>query len=627
MLSRVPCRISTIWVVLALFVCRDALADDERPWRVLLLSDDFAMPASVTQMQAMEEELELRAGRPVEVYRESLDLVRFSGAEEAQATILRAKYSDVPLDLVVTLAPQSLLFAARHLTTLRDPSLPIVAFSVTEENLRDVQAHTMAAMTIPFDVSGTLDLAFALHPDRRRLAVVAGRSRYDQNWLARARTMLDARDDVIDVTYPGDGTLDEVIERIRTLPPDALVLYLSFTADAAGSRFASRDVAKRISEASPVPVYGIFESYVGYGAVATMAPSFVEHGKAAGELVLRVLNGEPGASLHVAAAPNPRCVADARELDRWRLETSALPLGCEIVFQQPSFWEQFRWQILGGLAVIALQAALIGGLLVQRRRSRAAAVALEHERNVAAHAARLATLGELSASIAHEISQPLAAILSNAEAGEMLLGTKAQNASTSLKEIFADIREDDLRAHDVVRRVRSLAQRRTPALQALDVNQVVADARRLLDVDAPRRGVVFEWDLAPLPLVNGDRVQLQQVIINLAVNAMDALSGQPPPRRRVVVKTRCIANQVQVSVRDYGSGIPDEHAGRLFESFFTTKPDGVGLGLSITRSIVAAHGGTIHAENRSDGALFMFSLPTLVTERHVATGVANVTAT
>ena len=615
MQSHAPRRIPTIClVVLALLVCRTALADDEAPWRVLLLSDDFAMPASVAQMQAMEEELELRAGRPVEVYRESLDLVRFSGAEQAQATILRAKYTDVPLDLVATLAPQSLLFAARHLTTLRDPSLPIVAFSVTEENLRDVQARTVAAMTIPFDLSGTLDLAFALHPGRRRLALVAGRSRYDQNWLARARTMLDARDDVIDATYPGDGPLDEVIDRIRTLPPDALVLYLSFTADAAGSRFASRDVAKRISEASPVPVYGIFESYVGYGAVATMAPSFVEHGKAAGDLVLRVLNGEPGASLHVASAPIPRCVADARELDRWRLKTSALPPGCEISFQQPSYWEQFRWQILGGLAVIALQAALIGGLLVQRRRSRAAALALEHERNVAAHAARLATLGELSASIAHEISQPLAAILSNAEAGEMLLGAKAQNASTSLREILADIRKDDLRARDVVRRVRALAQRRTPVLQALDVNQVVADARRLLEVEAPRRRVVFEWDLAPLPLVDGDRVQLQQVIINLAVNAMDALSEQPPARRRVVVKTRCVDNHVQVSVRDYGSGIRDEHASQLFESFFTTKSDGVGLGLSITRSIVAAHGGTIRAENRSDGALFTFSLPALVTE-------------
>jgi len=158
--------------------------------------------------------------------------------------------------------------------------------------------------------------------------------------------------------------------------------------------------------------------------------------------------------------------------------------------------------------VVALQAGLIAALLVHRRRSRTAAVALEHERNVAAHAARLATLGELSASIAHEISQPLAAILSNAEAGELLLDAKPHSAD-SLKEILADIRSNDLRARDVVRRVRALAQRRTPGLQLIDLNEVMADARRLLEADAPRRGVTFDWDLAPVPPVDGDPVQLQ----------------------------------------------------------------------------------------------------------------------
>jgi signal transduction histidine kinase len=190
-----------------------------------------------------------------------------------------------------------------------------------------------------------------------------------------------------------------------------------------------------------------------------------------------------------------------------------------------------------------------------------------------------------------------------------LLDTKSPSSSASLKEILADIRHNNLRARDVVRRVRALAQRRAPELEAVDLNDVIVDARRLLEADAPRRGMTFEWDLEPVPLVNGDRVQLQQVIINLAVNAMDAMAESPEGRRRVIVKTREVGGRVEVSVRDFGHGIREEDASRMFESFFTTKQDGVGLGLSIARSVVIEHGGTIRAESRSDGALFTFDLP------------------
>src|SRR5262249_38487998 len=162
-----------------------------------------------------------------------------------------------------------------------------------------------------------------------------------------------------------------------------------------------------------------------------------------------------------------------------------------------------------------------------------------------------AMLGELSASIAHEVSQPLGAILSNADAGTMILDSDAEGRIDEVREILADIRRDDLRAREVVRRVRALAQRREPELKPLDPNDLIAAVQPLLAADAARRDVTVELDLTPLPLVRGDRVQLQQVLANLILNAMDAMETVPVEQRRVRLQSRRIDGKVELRVRDF----------------------------------------------------------------------------
>jgi PAS domain S-box-containing protein len=234
----------------------------------------------------------------------------------------------------------------------------------------------------------------------------------------------------------------------------------------------------------------------------------------------------------------------------------------------------------------------------------------EAERGLA-QASRLALLGELTASIAHEINQPLGAILSNTDAAEMLLDSGPQRLD-EVRAILNDIRREDLRASDVIHHTRRLLQRRPMDTQVLAVNDVVADALRFVGPDARRRGVSLEAHLEKsLPKVQGDRVSLEQVIVNLLLNGMDAMARQPDSRRRVTVRTAIDAGEtVEVQVADTGHGIPREILPRLFESFVTTRQDGVGLGLSISRSIIEAHGGRIQAENNADGgATIRFFLP------------------
>ena len=227
------------------------------------------------------------------------------------------------------------------------------------------------------------------------------------------------------------------------------------------------------------------------------------------------------------------------------------------------------------------------------------------------HAGRLALVGELTGSIAHELSQPLAAILSNSEAAELLLASESPSLE-EIRLILADIRKDDLRASDVIHHVRALLRKSRLQMLPVDLNQIADEVARLAAPDARRRGVVVETELAPgLPLVCGDRVYLQQVLLNFFLNGMDAMIDTPQAERRIVVRTQSNGEQsVSVSVIDAGHGIRSGQLSDVFKSFYTTKEHGMGLGLAIARSIIEVHGGRIWASNNPrGGATLCFSLP------------------
>ncbi|MFC4313605.1 sensor histidine kinase [Steroidobacter flavus] len=246
------------------------------------------------------------------------------------------------------------------------------------------------------------------------------------------------------------------------------------------------------------------------------------------------------------------------------------------------------------------------------------------------HNARLALAGELTASIAHEIAQPLSAILNNVETAELILKQSAGRADAeSLSPILADIKRDDLRANEVVNRLRALLRKRELKLEPMDINALVSSAVMLVRADAGRRLVQLRAELEPdLPPVAADPVHMQQVLLNLLVNGMDAMIKTPPPARCLYVRTRLRAGSaVEITVRDNGHGIDPAHAGRLFESFFTTKEGGMGLGLSIARSIVQAHGGTIWAERaRGGGSVFALRLPLPQRQRIARVGIPQLTS-
>jgi signal transduction histidine kinase len=348
---------------------------------------------------------------------------------------------------------------------------------------------------------------------------------------------------------------------------------------------------------------------MGHGLAAGAVESLALRGERLAGLVVRAIDGELAGKPVVEPPPPSRCAADGRQLKRFGLSARLLPDECEVRYVEPGFFERYWWQsLLVALALVA-QTLLIAALLLQRRRRRAAELSLQAQRVQLLHASRLAVAGELTASIAHEINQPLGAILSNADAAEMLIQSD-QLRRDELLQILADIKRDDLRASEVIKRLRALLARHDTERRRFNLNEAVHTTAGILRAEARRREVDVEYDLrAERADVLGDVVQIQQVIINLMLNAFDASAGVPKDACRVVVETRDTANGVQVSVRDFGVGIAAADLPRVFDSFFSTKRNGMGLGLAIARSIVEAHGGTISASGCDVGVEFRIILP------------------
>ena len=552
------------------------------------------------------------SGERISVYAEHLDLSRFGGPrhEDLLRSYLREKFRARPIGLVVAQGSSSLDFVLRSRGELW-AGVPVVFAGVDEE--------TGKRLSLPPDVTGTLyqrpfrnavTTARVLVPNLKRIALVGDsweRQAVRRHYREEIPTFADEFEFINLIGLP----MTEIRKRVAVLPDDTAIIYTSVTLDGAGATYVPHEGLAAFVEVANRPIVVDVETNIGHGGTGGLVTTPVPVGEAAARLVRRILDGENAANIPVTRGDFTRPVFDWRQLQRFGISDSRLPPGSEIRFRPPSLWDQYRWQVAMALAIVLVQAAMIAWLLVERHRRQLAELEARGRLMEVVHLNRTATAGALSASVAHELNQPLGAILSNAEAAEILLAANPPDLH-QLKEILADIRRDDQRAGEIIRRLRGLLKKSEIELQEFDLNDAIQSVLRIFEAEAQKRSVALSavQVQGPLP-VRADQVHLQQVIINLAANGLDAMLDCSPDKRRLVLQTAKVGDsEAEVSITDTGTGIPDDKLKDVFKTFFTTKPQGTGLGLSIARTIIETYGGRIWAENRlGGGAVFRFTLP------------------
>jgi signal transduction histidine kinase len=555
---------------------------------------------------------------PASVYVEQLDLYNFSGPQYEQIlrSYLRAKYQDKPISVIVALGSAALEMQLRFHEELW-PQIPIVFAAVDEV--------TAARLKFPSDVTGsTMRLRFAdvvtaagsLVPNFKRIVLVGSplaKSPYRRHMIQELQNF-ETRLEYIDASVL---TMAEIRQRVATLPADAVIYYTAISEDAAGIVYTPRDALALVAQVANRPIIVDAETSIGRGAAGGLVLDPVAVGEEAGRRVLRILNGESASSIPITAGSFARPIFDWKQLKKWNVDEAALPPGSEVRFRPATMWEQYSSQLTIIFAALLLQTALIVWLLFERHRRRSAELESRGRLREVIHLDRVAAVGAMSASIAHELNQPLAAIMTNAEAAEILLATHPVDHK-QLGDILSDIVKSDQRAGDIIAHMRGLLKRPTEFEgKVFDLNDAIRDADHTLAPAAKKRGVLVSTYLAQGPLhIRADQVHLEQAILNLATNAMDAMEARPPGSRKMTLQTALIGDSdVEVSVSDNGVGIPIDKLHGIFDTFYTTKKNGIGMGLSIVRTIVEAAGGKIWAENRGErGAVFRFILPLAKTE-------------
>ena len=340
---------------------------------LIFYADDTSLPANTLITNTIRSTFKEQWKSPIQIYDEGLDSFRISTEkyESEMLKLLQRKYEGVRLDVIFTLGAPPLRFLLKHQSELFSGT-PIVYLVNDGSRLADLNlGSNVTGVSSKIEVRPTLDLALRLHPETRRVVVVGGKAQIDQDLMTLARREFQSYESKFEFTYLSDLAPDEVRQRLTTLPEKTIVIFLSFNRDAAGTPYQSPEVAALLASSSRAPIYAQSQVLLGSGIVGGRLMSYQGMGLSAAQLGLRILGGENVKNIGPQTDPTVD-MFDLRALQRWQIDESRLPAGSVVLFRQPTFWEQYKWRIIGAVSLMVLQMLLIVGLLVNRAKRRRA---------------------------------------------------------------------------------------------------------------------------------------------------------------------------------------------------------------------------------------------------------------
>ena len=556
-------------------------------------------------------ELDQRAEGPVNVVQVVVGPTGSVGApEQAVVDYIRSTFVDRPKpDLIVTVAGPAAVFARKYRQQLF-PDSPILFASVDQKYLGDAPlGDNETAVAVVNDYSRAIEGILQLLPQTRQVFMVTGSGQIGRFWHRELESEFKRFHDRLKFVWFDDLSLQETLRRCASLPDNSAILFIAFGMDATGAAYADERVFAELHAAANAPVFAAHSVFLGAGVVGGSLLSIADLSRDTADVAVRLLNGAPPGSVRLPPKPLGQPTFDWRELEQWGIPESRLPPGSVVRYRAPSLWRAYRGTVLSAVGVLAVQSLLIIGLLYQRRARRRAETESRKNLTLAADASRRQTMSALTSSIAHELGQPLSSMMYNAQALQMMVNADRATPDT-IGEILSDIQTQGVRATQIIDRHRTMLRSRQVDKQPTDLHAVIHESLALVAHDLQTRQIETTVNLSSSPcVISGDRVLLQQVLVNLVMNAIDAMAETPPARRRLTISTQISGADVEVSVRDTGAGLPADVIGTLFTPFVTTKSHGLGIGLTIARTIVDAHDGTLDAHNSPEGgATFAITL-------------------
>jgi signal transduction histidine kinase len=558
----------------------------------------------------IREELRKQSPDPVDLYEASLQGERFAEAPDQGPFLdyLRGLFEGRDLDLMVAMGAPAARFMLRYRSNLF-PSKPLLIAGADERTFMNGELGSNdAAVPVTIDPSLQIDDILRIRPETTDIAVAIGDSPLERFWFTQIQQSFERFGTRVTFHWLNKLSAESMVKQALTLPVRSAIYYATVRVDAAGEPQEEDRVLARLIEGGHSPVFTYIDSDFGQGIVGGPMLSSQAIAQQAAAVAVLMLGGEPPAKIKIntIAAGTPKY--DWRQLRRWDISEALLAPGSIVRFRQPTAWESYRWQIALLAAAILVQAAMIMVLLYEHRRRRVAEVSARTSMSELMHMNRIATAGELSASIAHEVNQPLTGISARASAAARWLAKDPPDIE-KVRNMLRDIIGASDRAAEVVSSVRAMFKKDSKERVAVDINKLIRVVLELVRVELQKNGVELQTELSDLPPVECDPVQLQQVVLNLIMNAIEAMHDVQPRILRVGSKLAS-PHDVRVLVQDTGKGVDPMHLDRVFRPLVTTKERGMGMGLSICRSIIESHHGRIWVEAATPrGAIFLFELP------------------
>ena len=563
--------------------------------------------------KAIRMELDRQSPWPLDITENSLVTARFSDEDPEGPFVdyLRALFAKRRLDLIVSIGAPAANFVQRHRQRLF-AGTPMVLMAVDE---RRVQYSNLTAndtaVAVRINYLSVFENILQVLPDTKDVVVVVGTSPIEKFWKEAIAKEVEPLANRIKLSWTDELSFESLLKQASTLPPHTAIFWELMIVDAVGVVHEGDVPLTRLHAVANAPIFSYDESFFGSAIVGGPLLLVADSSRQTAAIAVRILGGEKPGEIKTPPVQFAGPVFDWREMRRWGISESRLPAGSEIRFRPATAWEQYRWQVLIIAAVILTQTLLIMGLLYEHQRRRRAEVQSMQRMTELAHLNRVATAGELSASIAHEVKQPLAAVVAQSSAALRWLA----HATPDLDEARAALKKITFagnRASEIVDNLRSMFRKESGARRPLDINGLITNVIGLTSHEAQKHDILVHTTFldAPKPQTLGDQAQLEQVFLNLVMNAIEAMNSSKSDHRVLELKTSVNeGHEVLVTVADSGPGVDAENLEKIFDAFFTTKADGMGMGLSICRSIIESHGGRLWALPGDPGLIFCVSLP------------------